>query len=136
MDTLLEREVELYVWNVPEERFDHGGIVMSRLVRQKNANFVYWLIASNERGILLAHRITSDMNHKFSQRVQSLTWNNLGDDGAQTSWLIRCPTAEDYDYFNEIFTKCLWESLYQSPWGKIKVRSFSELKDWGSHKFT
>ncbi|PPQ98532.1 hypothetical protein CVT24_004023 [Panaeolus cyanescens] len=120
MDTLLEKEVELYFWNVTAESFDHAGVVTSKLVVQRNANYAYWLIASNDRGILLAHRISSDMNHKFSQRMQSLTWNNLGDDGAQTSWLIRCATFEDYDQFNEVFTKCLWESLYQTPWGKIK----------------
>jgi len=121
--TLLEEEAELYFWDVQNEDFRNDGIVIARFARQTNADFTYWLTASNDKGMILAHKINSDMNQRFSQRMLSLTWNHLGNNFSQSSWLFRFHSEEDYTKAAQRFTQCLWETLHRVPWGKIKVWS-------------
>jgi hypothetical protein len=123
MKVLLEEEVELYFWDVQNEDFRNDGIVTARITQQTNANFVYWLLASNDKGTILAHRVQSDMNQRFSHKMLSLTWNHLGEDFSQSSWLFRFHSQEDFAKAAQTFTQCLWETLHQLPWGKIKVDS-------------
>lgn len=121
MNVLLEEEAELYFWDVENEDFRNDGIVTARIAQQINANFVYWLIASNDNGAVLAHKIQPDMNQRFSHKMLSLTWNHLGEDFSQSSWLFRFHSHEEFAKVIQMFTQCLWETLHQLPWGKIKV---------------
>ena len=50
----------------------------------------------------------------------------MGEEGGEgssqpTSWLLRFSGAEEYKKVMNVFTKCLWETLHQVSWGKIKV---------------
>ena len=123
MSLLFEAEAELYFWDTEVQEFRNEGIINAQLFKQTNANYVYWLTASNDKGILLTHRIHSSMNQRFSHKMLSLTWNHLGDHNSQSSWLFRFHSEEDFGNALQTFTQCLWESLHQIPWGKIKVRS-------------
>jgi hypothetical protein len=123
MSLLFEAEAELYFWDTEVQEFRNDGIINAQLFKQTNANYVYWLTASNDKGILLTHRIHSSMNQRFSPKMLSLTWNHLGDDNSQSSWLFRFHSEENFQNALKTFTQCLWESLHQTPWGKIKVRS-------------
>jgi len=61
------------------------------------------------------------MNQRFSPKMLSLTWNHLGDDdNSQSSWLFRFHSEDNFGSALQTFTQCLWESLHQTPWGKIK----------------
>ncbi|KAG5649004.1 hypothetical protein DXG03_000353 [Asterophora parasitica] len=119
-DALLEHEAELYLWDPPNEDFINQGIVTAGIRSQRNAPFAYWLTASNDSGILLAHRISPDMYQRFSHKMLSLTWNHQGDDGVQDSWLFRF-NEEDFGEVVQKFTECLWETLHQTPWSKLKA---------------
>lgn len=123
MAPLFTAEAELYFWDREVQEFRNDGVVNAHLFKQINANYIYWLAASNDKGILLTHRICSSMNQRFSPKMLSLTWNHLGDDNSQSSWLFRFPSEEDFGNALQIFTQCLWESLHETPWGKIKVSS-------------
>ena len=123
MSPLFAAEAELYYWDTERQEFRNDGIVNAQLSKQTNANYVYWLTASNDKGLLLTHTISSSMNQRFSPKMLSLTWNHLGDDNSQSSWLFRFNSEENFGNALETFTQCLWESLHQSPWGKIKVSS-------------
>lgn len=123
MSLLFEAEAELYFWDTEVQEFRNDGIVNAQLFKQTNANYVYWLTASNDKGLLLTHRIHSSMNQRFSPKMLSLTWNHLGDNNSQSSWLFRFHSEENFGNALQTFTQCLWESLHQTPWGKIKVRS-------------
>lgn len=136
--TLLEEEAELYFWDVQTEGFRNDGIVTARFVQQNaNSEFTYWLTASNDQGIILAHRIKSDMNQRFSGRMFSLTWNHMGEEGGvqQSSWLLRFSGVEEYKKVVEVFTRCLWETLHQVSWGKIKVCCFSWVWNFFNGEF-
>ena len=123
MSLLFEAEAELYFWDTDVQEFRNEGIIKAQLFKQTDANYVYWLSASNDKGILLTHRIHSSMNQRFSHKMLSLTWNHFGDDNSQSSWLFRFHSEDDFGNALQTFTQCLWESLHQTPWGKIKVRS-------------
>lgn len=123
MSLLFEAEAELYFWDMEVQEFRNDGIVNAQLFKHTNANYVYWLTASNDNGFLLTHRIHSSMNQRFSPKMLSLTWNHLDDNNSQSSWLFRFHSEENFSNALQIFTQCLWESLHQTPWGKIKVRS-------------
>ncbi|PPQ94030.1 hypothetical protein CVT25_009878 [Psilocybe cyanescens] len=135
MNLMLEEEAELYIWDPNLHDFRNEGIVIARFTQQKDCNFVFWLSAFNETGLVLAHRITSDMNQRFSPKMHSLTWNYLGDDGSQSSWLLRFENEEDYTNSVQIYTQCLWQTLHQVSWNKVKpdeqsyVRSAYEQED-------
>lgn len=123
MSPLFAAEAELYYWDIGLQEFRNDGIVNAQIFKQTNASYMYWLTASNDKGLLLTHRICSSMNQRFSPKMLSLTWNHLGDDNSQSSWLFRFHSEENFGHALQTFTQCLWESLHQSPWGKIKVRS-------------
>ncbi|KAF8076465.1 VID27 cytoplasmic protein-domain-containing protein [Lyophyllum atratum] len=120
MDLLIAHEAELYLWDGENEDFINQGIVMAGIMRQANAPFQYRLTASNDSGILLAHKISQDMNQRFSHKMRSLTWNHQGDDGSQNSWLFRFKEEHLGDFLQK-FSECLWETLHHMPWSKLKV---------------
>ncbi|KAF9009012.1 VID27 cytoplasmic protein-domain-containing protein [Cyathus striatus] len=100
--------------------FDNQGIVTARVLQQKDIGYTYWLTASAGRDVFLAHRIASEMNQKWSHKINSLTWNHLADDGSQSSWLLRFANNKDFGSILQIFTQCLWQTLHQTEWGKAK----------------
>jgi hypothetical protein len=120
METMISAEAELYLWDPTHEQFENQGIVTAAIVKQISSGYVYWLTASNPEGHLLAHRFSTDMNQRFSHKMQSLTWNHLADDGSQRSWLFRFGELEFGDFLPK-FTQCLWEALHQAAWAKAKV---------------
>ncbi|KAF8913955.1 VID27 cytoplasmic protein-domain-containing protein [Gymnopilus junonius] len=120
MEVLFEQEAELYLWDKEGVVFRHQGIVKAKFTQRKDANFVYFLVIFNNKGPIMCHQIKSDMNQKFSQKMFSLTWNFLGSDNTQDSWLLRFNTEEDFANSMQIFTQCLWQFLHQTPWGRAK----------------
>ncbi|KAF8974505.1 VID27 cytoplasmic protein [Flammula alnicola] len=120
MTVLFQEEAELYLWDLDAADFRNDGVVIARITEQTDAKYTYWLTASNDKGIILAHRICSDMNQKFSHKMLSLTWNHLGDNGSQSSWLFRFATPEDFGQLMQVFTQAMWQTLHQVPWGKAK----------------
>jgi hypothetical protein len=122
--TVICSEAELYLWNSEDETFSNQGVVAASIMLRTGAVYDYWLAATGDTGPLLAHRICGDMNQRFSHKMCTLTWNNVGDDGSQTSWLFRF-NQDDFGVFLEKFTECMWESLHQTTWAKAKVRVFT-----------
>lgn len=127
MNILFEEEAELYIWDPEQESFRHNGIVKARITQRKDEDYVYWLMGSNDTGLLLAHRISSNMNQRLSSKMRSLTWNHLGDNGSQSSWLLRFETDEAFANALEVFTQCMWQTHHLVPWSKAKVCFFCFL---------
>jgi hypothetical protein len=121
LPVLVAHEAELYLWDMENEEFLNQGIVTAKIVQQKGSGFEYWLTASSDNGQLLAHKITQDMNQRWSNKMLTLTWNHLGDNGSQRSWLFRFGEQVAYDTFLRTFMQSLWEALHQASWTNIKV---------------
>ena len=81
---------------------------------------------------MLAHRVSSQMMQRWSPTTWSLTWNNVNENGNQSSWCLRFESQESYEVFQSEFTKCAWESLNQTPWEKVKVCD-ANIRDWRTH---
>jgi hypothetical protein len=134
MQTVICSEAELYLWNSEDETFFNQGVVTASIMLRTAAVYDYWLAATGDTGPLLAHKISGDMNQRFSHKMCTLTWNNVGDDGSQTSWLFRF-NQDDFGVFLQKFTECMWESLHQTTWAKAKVRVPTSRRDGHKMKF-
>ena len=116
---LFSEEAELYFWDAAAQGFRNEGIVVAKILQQED-DFNSWLAAASDNGLLLLHRICPDMNQKFSQKMFSVTWNQM--EGPQpTSWLFRFNAEGDFANFVQLFSQTMWESLNRMPWGKIKA---------------
>ncbi|KAF8639712.1 hypothetical protein AX17_000974 [Amanita inopinata Kibby_2008] len=128
---LLSGEAELYYWD-PDMGFQHQGITTAQILQQEGRHFEFWLAALYDGNYILVHKITSDMNQRWSHKMLSLTWNYLGDNGSQHSWLFKFLGESEFEKTLEVFTQCLWESLHQSEWHKAKVTCslISQQSSW------
>jgi len=118
---ILESQAELFLWDRPSQFFIRQSDVSAKLQKRNDSSFEYWLSASDSEGDLLVHRLTSDMNQRWSSTMWSLTWNFMSHSGTQSSWCLRFRSQEGYDQFQLAFMKGIWESLHQTSWEKVKV---------------
>lgn len=122
LPAIIEKEAGLYFWDNEEAQFVEHGTVTAKILQ--GPSFETWLTASSDEGQLLAHKISANMNQRWTSKMRSLTWNHFGEDQVMTSWVLRFAGGpEDYEAFLKTFTQALWETLYQTAWGKIKVGS-------------
>ncbi|TCD69662.1 hypothetical protein EIP91_006679 [Steccherinum ochraceum] len=112
---------ELYLWHKERGCFTKVEDVEARLVQPVDSGqYDYWLIAVAKNSQILAHRVASEMNHRWAPKVLSLTWNNESSTGEQSSWCIRFTDTEDMEKFQQAFTQAMWETLHQWSWSKAK----------------
>ncbi|KAJ6515828.1 VID27 cytoplasmic protein-domain-containing protein [Mycena sanguinolenta] len=120
LPVLVEKAADLFYWDGEENRFVEYGAVTAKIL--KGEGFESWLTASGDGKQVLAHKISQDMNQRWTSKMRSLTWNHFNDDQDMNSWVLRFSGGiEDYEAFLQTFTQALWETLYQTAWGKMKV---------------
>ncbi|KAJ7638872.1 VID27 cytoplasmic protein-domain-containing protein [Roridomyces roridus] len=120
LPVLIVKEADLFFWDPELEHFAEHGPVTAKLLRVSDSTFVSWLTASSSDGDLLTHKITDNMSARWTSKMRSLTWTHTGEDKVPTSWVLRFATSEDYEAFMKAFSQVLWETLYQTAWGKMK----------------
>lgn len=122
MPALATELAELHLWDKDQSLFLKEADVTARVANNPaGGKYDYWLVASTDEGQMLAHRISSEMNQRWSTRVLSLTWNNISENGVGNSWCLRFDTQEAFDEFQRAFTRAQWEAMNQWPWEKAKV---------------
>lgn len=120
-EELIQKEAILYLWDASQGQFENQGVLMASIVKRPDEPFSFYLTAHNDERLLLTHLISSNMNPKWTHRMLSITWNMLNaDNTGGTSWCFRFASEEDYTVMAEMFVRCLWETLHQTPWEKIK----------------
>ncbi|KAH9853492.1 VID27 cytoplasmic protein [Lenzites betulinus] len=128
MPALATELAELHLWEKAQSVFLKQADVTARVAHNPaGGKYDYWLLASTDEGQLLAHRISSDMNQRWSARVLSFTWNNISDSGVGNSWCLRFDAQEAFDEFQKAFTRALWETMNQWPWEKAKFEEQSYI---------
>ncbi|KAL9712921.1 Vacuolar import and degradation protein 27 [Leucoagaricus gongylophorus] len=120
IETLVSKEALLYLWDTPTAQFESQGVFTAIILRRTDAPFHYCLAAHNGEHLLLAHDFSSDMNPKWTHKMSSITWNNQSMNGQWNGWCLRFASSEDYSEMCDMFIKCMWETLHQMPWGRIK----------------
>jgi VID27 PH-like domain len=120
---LVSHPAELYVWDLEQELFNPLPTVIAKIV-QRPDSYDYWLLAEScdEPGDqMFAHKITSEMNQRWSNKMRSLTWNYVGSEGEHQSWLFRFAETKAYEEFLFAYTRATWEGLNQVSWAKAKA---------------
>ncbi|KAL1946822.1 hypothetical protein VTO73DRAFT_14926 [Trametes versicolor] len=126
MPALATELAELHLWDKDQSLFLKEADVTARVANNPaGGKYDYWLVASTDEGQMLAHRISSEMNQRWSTRVLSLTWNNISENGVGNSWCLRFDTQEAFDEFQRAFTRAQWEAMNQWPWEKAKFEEQS-----------
>lgn len=121
LEVIIEEKAELFLWERSEGFFVLEAAVSARIVQRKGTNYSFFLTAMSQEGQVLAHRISSQMMQRWSPTTWSLTWNNVNENGNQSSWCLRFESQEAFEGFRTDFTKCAWESLNQTSWNKVKA---------------
>lgn len=117
-------EAELYLFNHETGAFALQANVVARIVQPEDVGpYTYFLVTTTPDTRILAHRVASEMNSRFSTRVNSFTWNHESESGLQTSWCLRFGDLADMETFKLAYSKALYETLNRLPWEKIKVCS-------------
>ena len=123
-EVLLTYPAELHLWDATQGFFVKQADVSASIAQHTSAGpFDYWLLVRSDSGPSLTHKITSDMNQRWSAKMLAFTWNHIGDTGAQSSWCLRFEATEPYEQFQALFSRALWESLNNYSWEKAKVSS-------------
>lgn len=79
-----------------------------------------WLSINGSERHWLSQRVDADMNMNFALDNLSAVWNYFTESRDCYSWLLRFYKREDYEAFQLGFSRCMWETLHEESWGKIK----------------
>lgn len=87
---------------------------------QKVDEYKFWLAVSAQDNPLISQPVEQRMNPVFSQEHKSFVWNYFDERGQVWSWSIRFNDATNETAFREMFGQCMWETLNESSWAKVK----------------
>jgi hypothetical protein len=119
---LIERPAELYLWDKDDGHFLKQHDIIASIVKRPSGEYDYWLSARTSDGQqLLAHKLRTDLNVRWSSKLASLTWNHVGSDGLISSWCFKFFNEEDYKAFQAAYAQSSYESLNSISWTKTKV---------------
>lgn len=123
LPTLIAAPAKLHLWKREGGFFVHQDDVIAQIVQMPNAGpYDYWLLATAEDARrVLVHKVSSDMNERWSTKLSSMTWNHLSDSGYQSSWCLVFSGPEEFEQFKYAFTRALWETANEYSWEKAKV---------------
>ncbi|KAF7775973.1 hypothetical protein Agabi119p4_4366 [Agaricus bisporus var. burnettii] len=119
-EVLVQNEALLFLWDATKAEFIEQGVVMAVIVRRTNELFNYALVAHDGTRMLLAHHVSSDMNPRWAHRMSTFTWNTYGSDRTGSSWCLQFASEAEYAEMSEALKRCIYETLHQTPWGKLK----------------
>lgn len=124
--SLITKKAELYLWDRDDGHFLKQADIYASVAKH-NAGYTFLITAMTSEGQqLLAHKLSSDLNARWSTKLASLTWNYTSVDGTISSWCFKFENTEDFKEFQEVYGGCMYEALNQSSWEKAKVKGSSE----------
>ena len=95
----------------------------------------YWLQISSDTKDWLGQAVGADLNPVFNFEFLSFIFNHYAGNGDAYSWLLRFPTQEAEEQFQEGLMQALWEHLNEMRWVKAKdderdyvLEAFNDLK--------
>lgn len=79
-----------------------------------------WLSVSQGSKPLIAQLVEPSMNPVFNKEHKAFIWNYY--EGTHVySWLLQFPSKESIETFKEMFGRCIFEALNQTPFSKFEV---------------
>lgn len=120
---VIHKNAELYLWDQDDGHFLKQADVHASISKPPSSAFDYVITAMTLEGQqLFAHKLTSDLNARWSTKLTSLTWNHTSTSGVLSSWCFKFENLEDFKEFQEVWGSCLYETLNHASWAKAKVR--------------
>ncbi|TDL29588.1 VID27-domain-containing protein [Rickenella mellea] len=121
--SVISAHAELYLWDQDDGHFLKQADVDAKIVEKQSSNFEYYITASvaGTRQQLLAHKLRSELNARWSTKLGSLTWNHTSEKGLISSWCFKFEDQEGFQAFQEAFGKCLYQHLNAMSWEKTKA---------------
>ena len=120
--TIITKRAELYLWDQEDGHFLKQDDIDASITRPTEASYDFYITAVTLEGQqLLSHKLTSDLNSRWSNKLSSFTWNHMSSKGVQSSWCFKFENFEDYKEFQEAHGGCLYESLNRASWEKARV---------------
>ncbi|KAF4575034.1 hypothetical protein EYR36_006390 [Pleurotus pulmonarius] len=118
--SLLSVPASLHQWNTDTENFEPWGDAVARIAQHPDDQYSFYLAATLDDARFIGHKVSTDMNQKYSKKIFTVTWNNIDSDGLQTSWVLQFQNLEDFEAFQKLLGQCMWESLNHLPYAKVK----------------
>ena len=113
--SIITKKAELYLWDQGDGHFLKQDDIHGSITRPNEVLYEFYITATTLGGQqLLSHKLSSDLNSRWSNKLASFTWNHLSSKGVQSSWCFKFETFEDYKEFQEAHGGCLYESLNQA----------------------
>lgn len=107
--TLQDRQITASVWDI-------GG-------------WQYWLHITGSEKEWLSQSVVADLNPVFNFEYLSFIFNHYAKDGSAYSWLLRFPSQESEERFQEGLMRALWEQLNEIKWEKQKEQEQQYVLD-------
>lgn len=112
---IITKKAELYLWDQEDGHFLKQDDINASITRPIESKFDFFITATTLDGQqLLSHRLTSDLNSRWSNKLTSFTWNHVSTKGILSSWCFKFENFEDYKEFQEAHGGCLYETLNQA----------------------
>ncbi|THH08652.1 hypothetical protein EW145_g2564 [Phellinidium pouzarii] len=122
LPTVILKKAELYLWDQDDGHFLKQADIYAGIAKPPSSDFDYIITAMTLEGEqLLAHRLSSELNARWSTKLASLTWNHTSERGLISSWCFKLETFEDFKEFQEIYSSCIYETLNNISWQKAKA---------------
>ncbi|KAL5508413.1 VID27 [Sanghuangporus vaninii] len=119
---VISKPAELYLWDQDDGHFLKQADIHGSIVKESVSSFDYLVTAMTLEGQqLFAHKLTSDLNARWSSKLASCTWNHTSAGGVLSSWCFKFEALDDFREFQEAWGSCLYESLNQASWAKAKA---------------
>jgi hypothetical protein len=90
-----------------------------------------WLSVSQAKKPLIAQLLEPSMNPVFNREHSAFIWNYY--EGSQVySWLLQFPDKQSLEDFKEMFGRCIFEALNETPFSKFEVSICNQVVKWCS----
>lgn len=84
----------------------------------------YWLQITGDTQQWLGQEVVPDINPVFNYEYMSFIFNNYTEDGSAYSWLLKFPSREVQESFQEGLMQALWQHLHETKWQKVEDKDY------------
>ncbi len=104
---VISKTAELYLWDREDCQFLKQADVLST-VNSRSSGHDYWITATTDVGQqLISHKISSELNVRWSTKLFSATWDHTSRAGHLSSWCLKFEGPQSCKEFQEAYSACL-----------------------------
>lgn len=107
--TVTSTTAELYLWEQDDGHFLKQADIVGSIGPRSSC---YYITATTDKGQqLISHKISSELNARWSAKLSSATWNHTTRLGYSSSWCMKFRSIEDFKEFRKAYSACLNEAI-------------------------